>query len=165
VDSLANSFGSLPSITEKRFSLSRVWFLLGFAILNSLGQMLLASGLIQGHGEHFWAVSALVGAGYGAVFSLTPIIISVVWGVENFGTNWGIVATMPAVGAALWGIIYSAVYEAGAAGSKGGDLKCYGVKCYAATFWAMAVSVLIACGLWLWAWQGPFGWRRRGIAV
>jgi MFS family permease len=164
--SLASSIGSLPSLTEKRFSISRVVFLLAFAVLNSLGQILLASGVIQNHGSRFWAVSALVGAGYGAVFSLTPIIISVVWGVENFGTNWGIVATMPAVGAALWGIIYSAVYEAAASrGEAGGNLLCYGAKCYAPTFWAMAASVLAACGLWAWAWLGPFGWKKRGIAV
>jgi MFS family permease len=164
--SVASSLASLPPVDEKRFSLSRVWFLLAFAVLNALGQILLASGLIQNHGERFWFVSALVGAGYGAVFSLTPIIISVVWGVENFGTNWGIVATMPAGGAAVWSIIYSAVYEAAASKeSSGGDLLCYGKSCYAPTFWAMAVSVLVACGLWAWAWRGPNGWTRRGIAI
>lgn len=159
--SITSSLASLPSLEPKRFTLSRVVFLLAFAVLNALGQILLASGVIQNHGESFWVVSALIGAGYGAVFSLTPIIISVVWGVENFGTNWGIVAMMPAGGAAVWGIVYSAVYENAA--SKGG--MCYGTGCYAPTFWAMAISVLIACGLWAWAWRGPFGWLKRGIAV
>ncbi|KAJ4307066.1 hypothetical protein N0V88_000441 [Collariella sp. IMI 366227] len=71
------------------------------------------SGLIQNHGSRFWLVSGLVGAGYGAVFSLTPIIITVIWGVENFATNWGIVAMFPALGATLWGTVYSAVYQRG----------------------------------------------------
>jgi hypothetical protein len=129
--------------------------------------MLLASGLIQNHGSRFWCVSALIGSGYGAVFSLTPIIISVVWGVENFGTNWGIVAMMPAGGAALWGVVYSALYQVASQrqDAGGSDMLCYGKHCYAPTFWAMAVSVLVACGLWLWAWRGPHGWRSRGIAV
>lgn len=163
--SLANSAASLPPPT--RFSLSRLWFLLLFALLASLGQVVLASGAIQNHGERFALVSALIGAGYGAVFSLTPIIVSVVWGVENFGTNWGIVAMVPAGGAAVWGVVYSAVYQAGEGkgGPGGEDSMCYGMRCYAPTFWAMAVSVWVACGLWVWAWRGPGGWARRGIAV
>ncbi|KAF2667584.1 MFS general substrate transporter [Microthyrium microscopicum] len=168
--SLANSFSSLP---PRKRSISRMWFLLTFAILLSIGQALLASGLIQNHGSRFWLVSALIGGGYGAVFSLTPIIISVVWGVENFATNWGIVATVPAGGAAVWSIVYSAVYEYGARptpvdGSPPEferDRLCYGTKCYASTFWAMSVSVWIACGLWIFAWRGPSGWKSRGVAL
>lgn len=169
-NSPASSFASLSS-RPKKFFISRVWFLLIFAFLLSIGQALLATGLIQNHGDRFWIVSALIGAGYGAVFSLTPIIVSVVWGVENFGTNWGIVAMVPALGAAVWGVIYSSVYSAAAAGNappthgEPQDTKCYGASCYAPTFWAMAVSVWLACGLWIWAWRGPGGWMRRGVAV
>jgi MFS family permease len=163
---------SMASLPSKRFTISRIWFLLIFGVMLSAGQALLASGVIQDHGTRLWAVSSLIGAGYGAVFALTPIIISVVWGVENFATNWGIVATVPAAGAAVWGIVYSSVYEAGANGEpvvgvpeeEVGGL-CFGKKCYAPTFWAMAISVWIACGLWIFAWRGPGGWKRRGIAV
>lgn len=154
-----------------QFTISRVAFLLFYAVVLSAGLVALASGLIQNHGERFWIVSGLVGAGYGAVFSLTPIIITVIWGVENFATNWGIVAMFPALGATIWGLVYSAVYQQGAkrsAGIDGGqeeDLFCYGVQCYAPTFWAMSVSVWIACGLVLWAWKGKNGWAQRGIVV
>lgn len=155
------------------FSVSRVSFLLFFAGLLSLGLAGLASGLVQGHGDRFWVVSGLVGAGYGAVFSLTPIIITVIWGVENFATNWGIVAMFPALGATLWGLVYSAVYQAGAkhggsSPSEGGgeqDNLCYGEECYAPAFWAMAASVWVACGLVLFAWKGKNGWSQRGIVV
>ena len=181
-NSLVSSLASLPPAEEspKRFEMSRMTFLIAFSLILSLGQVLLASGLIQDHGERFWWVSATIGAGYGAVFSLVPIIISVVWGVENFGTNWGIVATVPAVGATIWGLVYSAVYQMAAekdlsagAESLGAlaqqkvseDVLCHGVMCYAPTFWAMAVSVWVASALWIWAWRGPGGWWRRGIAV
>lgn len=154
------------------FSISRVAFLLFFAALLSLGLAGLASGLMQGHGQRFWVVSGLVGAGYGAVFSLTPIIITVIWGVENFATNWGIVAMFPALGATVWGLVYSAVYQAGAdrsdppsEGEGPQDNLCYGTECYAPAFWAMAASVWIACGLVLWAWKGRNGWAQRGIVV
>ncbi|KAL8282273.1 hypothetical protein RB597_009804 [Gaeumannomyces tritici] len=165
-----------------RPSISRVSFLLFSAALLSAGLATLASGVAQGHGDRFWIVSSLVGAGYGAVFSLTPIIITVIWGVENFATNWGIVATMPALGATMWGLIYSAVYEAGASaaarsrsaetapqqpghGGDGGDIFCYGTVCYATTFWAMSASVWVACVLVVLAWKGRNGWAQRGIVI
>ncbi|KAH0564796.1 hypothetical protein GP486_001809 [Trichoglossum hirsutum] len=197
-----SSLHSLNSSTKSyrsRFTLSRLVFLITFTLILSLGQVLLASGMAQHHGERFWAISALIGSGYGAAFSLTPIIISVVWGVENFGTNWGIVAIAPALGATVYSVIYSWFYQKaagqqepwspparllGAAGSAFGGLNfgtmvaaadsargavkdtlCYGRACYAPTFWIMSASVWIACGLWIWAWKGPGGWNRRGIAV
>ncbi|PNS14709.1 hypothetical protein CAC42_1731 [Sphaceloma murrayae] len=180
--SLVNSAASLPALppassgsgSGPRFTLSRLVFLIAFSLLLSFGQAFLASGAVQNHGgDRFWIVSATIGAGYGAVFSLTPIIVSVVWGVENFGTNWGVVATVPAAGATVWGLGYSAVYEAGArarvtAGTAQGDapdVLCYGTRCYESTFWAMAISVWLACGMWLLAWRGKGGWMKRGIAV
>ena len=173
-NSLANSLSSLPPPlpTEKKFlELSRITFLIAFCILMSIGQVVLATGFIQEHAERFWIVSASIGAGYGAAFSLTPIIVSVIWGVENFGTNWGICAMMPAIGATIWGLVYSGVYQWAADLNtvEGSDIVedklCYGVRCYAPTFWAMAISVWLACGLWFWAWRGPGGWQKRGIAV
>jgi hypothetical protein len=166
---------SSQTLPKKRLSVSRVTFLLFFAVLLSIGLVALASGFIQNHGERFWIVSGLVGAGYGAVFSLTPIIITVIWGVENFATNWGIVAMFPALGSTTWGLIYSAVYQAGAKdplpsgpssnGGSGDGSFCYGSHCYALTFWGMAVSVWIACFMVLWAWKGRNGWAQRGIVI
>ncbi|TVY51901.1 putative transporter mch1 [Lachnellula cervina] len=135
-----------------------------------LGEVILASGAIQNHGERFWIVSTLIGSGYGAIFSLTPLIITVIWGVENFGTNWGIVAMVPALGATVWGVVYSNVYQWAAtipsySQDDAEDVLCYGKRCYASTFWAMAGSVWIGCGLLVYAWKGRDGWSRRGIAV
>lgn len=174
--SASNSVATLP-LPNKRFTVSRVAFLLGFAVLMSIGQALLASGFAQNHGERFWVISALIGSGYGAVFSLTPIIITVIWGVENFGTNWGIIAMVPAFGAVVWGLVYSSIYQWAAGRSpsthhlEGGDdniiddILCYGKECYSGSFWAMSIATWIACALWLWAWKGRHGWSQRGIAV
>lgn len=154
-----------------QFSVSRVTFWVVFAIILALGMSILASGAIQDHGDRFWVVSASVGAGYGALFSVTPIIVTIIWGVENFGTNWGIIATSPAVGNALWGSVYSAVYQAGVDKSASspeagdGDLFCYGVQCYAAAYWGMAASAWLSCLLVLWAWKGRDGWARRAIVI
>lgn len=155
----------------ERFAISRVWFLFLFAVLQAIGLIFLAAGAAQNHADRFWVVSGLVGAGYGAVFSLIPLIVTIIWGVENFATNFGIIAMLPAVGSTFWGLIYSAVYQAGARrfrsieGGEDDDLFCYGKQCYSSVFWGEGITVLIACGMLLWAWKGPGGWQKRGIVI
>ncbi|KAJ5356134.1 Major facilitator superfamily domain general substrate transporter [Penicillium concentricum] len=134
------------SPSSSRLTLSRMTFLIPSAFLLSLGYLLLASPLPLAHPGIFNLTTALIGFGYGSAFSLAPIIISVVWGVENFATNWGIVAMMPAAGAALWGIVYSAAYQN--AMDHGDGLS--------------DVSVWIAVLAWVAAWRG---WKRRGVVV
>lgn len=166
--------------SPRRLQLSRVALLIICGFLLSVGQLLLASSVVQRYPLLFPLVSALNGIGYGAVFSLTPIIISVVWGVDNFGTNWGIVALTPAVGGTIWGAVYSIVYEYGVRrgndgdgggggrrlgkGGEGEDLTrlCYGASCYMATFAAMTICSWIALAAWARAWRA---WRRDGVAV
>ncbi|KAI8944021.1 major facilitator superfamily domain-containing protein [Xylaria longipes] len=162
---------SLPVLRQK-LQVSRVVLYVISALIFSGGSLVLASGVVQEHAGRFWIVSSLIGAGYGAVFSLTPIIITMIWGVENFGTNFGIVALTPALGSVIWGIVYSAVYQAGARSSAsfeyegtGEDVFCYGKQCYAPTFWAMTVSIWIGASMIVWAWKGKNGWSSRGIVI
>lgn len=164
--SLTTSLHSLEANpnTERqgRFTISRVTLLLSSMLILSIGFVVLASGTVQDHASpRFGIVTGLVGVGYGATFSLTPIIISCVWGAEGFGLHWGLVAMVPSVGGAVWGLIYAAGYSDHA----GEDGRCYGTQCYAGAFWGMAVAVWVACAFWLWAWRGPGGWKARGIAV
>ena len=153
---------SIEPPEKKPFTVSRLVFLLASTFLLTLSFILLASPLISNHPDVFPLISALVGTGYGAVFSLTPIIISVVWGVQNFGTNWGIVAVVPAGGAAVWGGVYAAVYQGHV---QEGGVLCYGRACYEGTFWAMGACGFVAMALWTWAWRGKSGWLERGVAV
>ncbi|KAI1471420.1 putative transporter MCH1 [Daldinia caldariorum] len=161
---------SLPELRQK-MTVSRVAIFIAGATILSIGTLVLASGAVQEHGERFWIVSGAVGAGYGAVFSLTPIIVTMIWGVENFGTNFGILALTPALGSTMWGLIYSAEYQAGAqnppslAEGADEDVFCYGTQCYSSTFWAMTVSVWIGVVMVLWAWKGRNGWSERGIVI
>ncbi|KAK6599058.1 transporter mch1 [Botrytis cinerea] len=167
--SLSNSFASLPPQPRSRFTISRITFLILSALLILLGDILLAAGICQNHANRFWIISTLIGSGYGALFSLTPLIVTVIWGVENFGTNWGIVAMVPALGATLWGVIYSQVYQKVAEGLwkefLGDGVLCWGQSCYAGTFWGMAGSVSVGIGFWVWAWKGKDGWSDRGVVV
>ncbi|TGJ82181.1 hypothetical protein E0Z10_g6582 [Xylaria hypoxylon] len=162
---------SLPVLRQK-LQVSRVVLYIISALTFSVGSLVLASGAVQEHVGRFWIVSGSIGAGYGAVFSLTPIIITMIWGVENFGTNFGIIAVTPALGSVIWGFIYSAVYQAGARNSAllegdetADDVFCYGKQCYAPTFWAMTVSIWIGALMIVWAWKGKNGWSSRGIVI
>ena len=144
-------------------TISRLAFLLPFTVLLSLGFLLLATPLTLHYPQLFHLTSALVGTGYGGAFSLLPIIISVVWGVENFGTNWGIVAMVPAAGAALWGIVYSHGYQSAADNGGGAaDGQCLGWKCYGVWAIGCTLSVWVAILALTLAWRG---WKRRGIVV
>jgi MFS family permease len=164
-----------PSSPLGRITVSRVAFNLFFGLIMSTGLLFLASGAAQNHADRFWIVSGLIGAGYGAVFSLTPLIVTIIWGVENFATNFGIIATVPAIGSVFWGSIFSAVYQAGARSMQGSpdggddgindDTFCYGKQCYSVTFWAEGISCLVSCGLLYWAWKGKGGWQQRGIVI
>ncbi|KAI0870553.1 major facilitator superfamily domain-containing protein [Hypoxylon argillaceum] len=162
---------SLPVLRQK-LQVSRVVLFAISALVFSVGSLVLASGAIQEHANRFWIVSGFIGAGYGAAFSLTPIIITMIWGVENFGTNFGIIAVTPALGSVIWGTIYSAVYQAGARNNSASvqnqepaDIFCYGKQCYVPTFWAMTVSIWIGTLMIIWAWKGKNGWSSRGIVI
>ncbi|RMZ85662.1 hypothetical protein DV737_g652, partial [Chaetothyriales sp. CBS 132003] len=110
------------------------------------------------HPRLFLLSSSLLGLGYGACFSLVPIIVSVVWGPENFATNWGIVAMMPAGGAAIWSIVYSVGYSRG----SGPGNECFGSDCFSAWAWGCAASVAVAIALLACAWRT---WTRGHVAV
>ena len=157
----STSSASPPSKGRGSPTLPRPVLLLCFIFILLLSQLLLASPASSSNPtSSLPTVSALLGTGYGAIFSLTPIIISAVWGVRNFGTNWGIVAVVPAAGAAVWGAVYSGVYAAHV-GIRDEEV-CYGRGCYAATAWGWAASSVLAGAMVVGAWRG---WRRRGLLV
>lgn len=158
-DYLAPSAPTLPP-TKPRFSCSRLYILFSFSLLMFLGFFLVATSFIYTHPKLFFLVSSTIGAGYGAVFCLAPTVVSVVWGTKNFGTNWGIVTMTPAVGATVFGSMFSAEYDKHAEGGV-----CMGSHCASMSFAAMAGCVLVAVAGWWWTWKGQGGWKQRGVVV
>ncbi|KAF8474583.1 major facilitator superfamily domain-containing protein [Kalaharituber pfeilii] len=181
-----------PAIRNHRKpTLSRMYLLVAFAALMCFAQLFVALGAVDQKPELFWIVSSAMGAGYGAVFTLAPTVVSVVWGVENFGTNWGIIAVAPAIGATLFGIIFAVNYDNAAkgqrhlgnminafgalgSGTKAGvqstladasNTVCYGRECYSTAFLIMGSSIAVACMCWVWAWRGRGGWVERKVAI
>lgn len=145
----------------KRFTISRVTLMISFNIILVLGFLLLATPVTYRAPEILLPISGLIGIGNGANFAVEPVIISVVWGVQNFGTNFGIVAMTPAIGATVWSAIYSAIYD----GAKSEDGFCYGWDCVGPAAVAWTVCTAVSCLCWMYAWKGKGGWARRGILV
>lgn len=141
-----------------RFTFSRLVLLLPSACIQLLAFANLGLFVVQ-MPSLFLMSSALLGLGYGASFSLVPIIVSVVWGAENFATNWGIVAMMPAGGAAIWSIVYSVGYSRA---SEDGGNECHGYSCFSAWTWGCVGSITIAVVLLSYAWRT---WKQRNVVV
>lgn len=164
---------SNPPATRTHFS--RLTLLLPSSCLLLLAFLNLGLPFLTSQNPSLFLLSStLLGLGYGACFSLVPIIISVVWGVENFATNWGVVAVMPAGGAAVWSLVYSVGYSRASlhgGDSDNGDVgigdpdpdgQCRGYACFGAWAWGCAASVAVAIVFWCVAWRV---WKRRNVVV
>ena len=146
---------------KRKCSVSRLTLLVATAGLLAIA-LLFQLALVPERPESFPVVTALVGLVNGAAFALIPLLVSAVWGVENFGTNWGILATMPAIGATIWSALYSAGYQAGV---KEGDHLCFGPQCWRGPVGGMLGATIVAASSWAWVGWGRGGWWSRGVVV
>ena len=154
---------SSASISERpRITISRVTLLLGTNVCLILGFLLLLT-LPSPYPPPPMALAAttFLGLANGGSFSLIPIIVSTIWGVSNFATNFGIVVTMPALGATIWSALYSVEYQHHA----GPDGMCYGKECYAGVGIGILGAALASAASWAWAKWGKGGWAERGVLV
>ncbi|VVT55315.1 uncharacterized protein SAPINGB_P004535 [Magnusiomyces paraingens] len=74
-------------------------------------------------GSLFSVLSSASGFAYGSCFSLTPTVVSTVWGLESFGTHYGVFILGPALGATFCGYLFAAVYQNAAARASPGDIN------------------------------------------
>lgn len=61
--------------------------------------------------SRLWILSAGVGALYGAIFTLTPAIVSAHFGATSFGLTWGMVSYFPALGSVLFSVSYEDIVD------------------------------------------------------
>ena len=95
----------------------------------------------------FWSnhlgvlVLALIGIGMpnGALWCLTPTILSEFYGTKYFGRNWGTVIFGNAFGGLLFQTVFGKIYDAniGYIGRK----YCYGLKCFE---WSFATAAVLS---------------------
>lgn len=151
-------FGALCDVPSKSPITARMVVLILTASLLTFGFTFLSYAATT---TTFWVAAVSIGAGYGGLFTVYPAIISIVWGTENFATFWGCLATAPAVGSTVFGILYAKSYDRASEhqqdGGGGGEL-CRGRGCFeSSTLW-FALSNLVGVGILLFA---TVVWRRR----
>jgi MFS family permease len=85
--------------------------------------------------------TVLVGCSFGMLWCITPTLVSELFGIKYFGTNWGGLI----LGSAIAGLLYqrasSAMYEASI--PEGVSQTCYGVECWRTTFVVTFASSIV----------------------
>ncbi|ORY81453.1 major facilitator superfamily domain-containing protein [Protomyces lactucae-debilis] len=154
--------GLLGDVLAKK-GYSRIPLLLGLTALMSLAMLTLA--LAPPSTTIFFLVAGINGFCYGSLYCIGPTLASVIWGLRDFGRNWGCLAYSPLIGSVLGSYLYAALYDRRARAqhpdSNQGHL-CAGQGCYSLSFLLMASAVALAMSIWVLTWRI---WRRRGIIV
>lgn len=109
------SMGVLSDVFNSCRSTVRLIF--AAVALTAAGFTLVAAGT-----RHAGLVSIVLGTAYGTVFTMFPTLVATVWGVEIFGSTWGLFLAAPAVGSILFGLFYALEYDShcGASGVAAG---------------------------------------------
>ncbi|KAK6182568.1 hypothetical protein SNE40_010222 [Patella caerulea] len=84
----------------------------------------------------------LVGFGIGILWTLVPTIVSELFGISDFGRNWGILLMLSGLGSLAGQAIFGKIYDSMI--TEPGSLYCYGTKCFLYDFIFMAVLGLIS---------------------
>lgn len=90
-------------------------------------------------------VIALIGIGMpnGALWCLTPTMLSEFYGMKYFGRNWGTIMFGNAFGGLLFQRVYGWIYDSSIPYT--GQTVCYGLHCFTWSFTMMAVLSLCSC--------------------
>jgi len=102
-----------------------------------------------------WVLSIGAGLVNGGVFNIVPGILSSIWGIQDLGRNFGVLALSPLLGTPPFSLLYSYV---AASHTDGGIGICEGIHCWQLTFWINAGCGTIALGLSLILWSR---WKDR----
>lgn len=107
--------------------------------------------------SQLWILSGGVGLLYGAIFTLTPAIVSTHFGATNFGLAWGMVSYFPALGTAIFSYTYAFLAETSPVPGTDIDTlaivdpsQCYGRLCFSKSLTVAAIgSSIAAVGLFI----------------
>ncbi|KAF8636738.1 hypothetical protein AX17_003541 [Amanita inopinata Kibby_2008] len=139
------------AIFLRKHVISRVFFLLCPSVLLS-GTFLWAAIALKAQ-ETAWALSLGVGVSYGAVFTVLPSIVSVIWGADNVGRNFGILMLATFTGTPVFSYIYAFVSQSHTTANG----LCIGRGCWHLTFWICCgtslASFLLSIMMWI-RWKG-----------
>ncbi|KAI3610638.1 mfs transporter [Moniliophthora roreri] len=155
--------GLLSDLIKARLGLPRSYLLL------LVSTLVLISQLTATHietVEHLWKASAILGLGYGTVFSLFAALCVEWFGLAHFSENWGYLSLSPSIGGNIFSVAFGRnldAHERDAATSKSNsanlgpsapekEIQCLaGRTCYVDSLKLTTVACLVAIGLSIWA--------------
>ncbi|XP_061188394.1 uncharacterized protein LOC133196538 [Saccostrea echinata] len=88
----------------------------------------------------FFITDLVIGFANGAVWCLTPTMISEFYGMKNFSRNWGFIMLGNAVGGLVLQEAFGVLYDINTRSTN----QCYGLHCFTWSFIIIAVSSLCA---------------------
>ncbi|KAJ8521826.1 hypothetical protein ONZ45_g1531 [Pleurotus djamor] len=108
--------------------------------------------------ESLWIASALLGLGYGSVFSLFPSMCIEWFGLLHFSENWGYTSTSPLLGGNLFGIVFGRNLDAhepparrGLPAETSGRMCLEGKACYVDALYLTMSACALCVGLSIYA--------------
>lgn len=137
--------GIISDSLGKHFNTPRIYGLITGVSLIFISQLFVATGLIHNLDSITFATT-LLGLGYGAVFSALPAIVSLFFGRDKFGANWGWFQWAPAVGGQAANLLFGAVMDASGGGEEGGG-GCSGASCFYVAFCVTSIGCVVSAAL------------------
>ncbi|ODV93748.1 hypothetical protein PACTADRAFT_51501 [Pachysolen tannophilus NRRL Y-2460] len=138
-----------------KYPICRVYLLAFILICGIVGSILISLNY-----NNFTIISALFGTSYGGVFTLYPTILANIWGVEIFGSTWGLFMLSPSLGSIFYGLLYGFRFDRYCQLHIGSD-KAY--NCLSATFLLISGGMFLSMVIVFICWK--LIWVKRGFIV
>ncbi|KAL1925340.1 uncharacterized protein VTP21DRAFT_223 [Calcarisporiella thermophila] len=123
----------------KRRGIDRLWFFILAGCIMTYGQFLAATTIAPGNNS-LLMVTLLIGTAYGTIFTVSPTITTELWGLRNFGRNWGWMSWAPGIGGMLFNLVFGVVFDSR---SGGPGKRCHeGRSCFAPALYLTTLASL-----------------------
>jgi hypothetical protein len=137
---LASGFSS--DILLHKYGLQRFWLLFSAIVVMLLANVL---ALNLTNVNHIWMVSSVVGTSYGLIYGVYPSIISDLFGMSRFSSNWGLVSISQVISSYIYSVLFGKIYDWNSLKNPDGPgTICYkGHKCYRPAFILTTVTSIV----------------------
>ncbi|KAF9460956.1 major facilitator superfamily domain-containing protein [Collybia nuda] len=158
--------GLISDFAKSKFDYPRSYLIVLVAFLVFISQVTAAN---IDNIRQLWMASALLGLGYGSVFSLLPQVIIEWFGILHFSENWGYLSLSPMFAGNLFSVAFGRNMDAHETPATESDLlagnsspQCLkGRLCYVEMLYVTMGACLLSMGLGVWA-----AWRdKRKLAA
>ncbi|PKY48889.1 MFS general substrate transporter, partial [Rhizophagus irregularis] len=130
------SIGFISDMARLLFKIPRSFFFILSGVWIFLAQLLIL--FYVDDLDKLLIVTIFVGVGFGNLYSITPIIVSEWFGTKRFGSNWGMIACIPAFGGQLFNLLF------GYNNDQHKRNECTGTDCYITVYYFSSCACLLS---------------------